>query len=190
LEEIIEAPVKKTETNDRGIRCADHATPSIRKTWHYFANKRRSLGRHSSLAGQSNRVFLIQTSCKKVLFLILPYLVLSLSIYKTSMSIYLIFASIFSLCKRPRFGVVFAAQVSRRVSRDKARVTSCKIQFITVRLEVLTAVLMKTSVFWVQRSITEYKTLSVLLINLILNLELDGIVSFMLRPLHSPTPSS
>jgi hypothetical protein len=23
-----------------GIRCADHATPSIRKSWHYFANKR------------------------------------------------------------------------------------------------------------------------------------------------------
>jgi hypothetical protein len=35
------------------IRCADHATPSIRKSWHYFANKRRSLGRHSSLADQS-----------------------------------------------------------------------------------------------------------------------------------------
>jgi hypothetical protein len=53
LEEIVAAPVKKTETNDRGIRCADHATPSIRKSWHYFANKRRSLGRHSSLADQS-----------------------------------------------------------------------------------------------------------------------------------------
>jgi hypothetical protein len=25
-----------------GIRCADHATPYIRKSWHYFANKRRS----------------------------------------------------------------------------------------------------------------------------------------------------
>jgi hypothetical protein len=34
LEEIVAAPVKKTETNDRGIRCADHATPSIRKSWH------------------------------------------------------------------------------------------------------------------------------------------------------------
>jgi hypothetical protein len=32
-----------------GIRCADHATPSIRKSWHY-ADKRRSLGRYSSLA--------------------------------------------------------------------------------------------------------------------------------------------
>jgi hypothetical protein len=38
------------------IRCADHATPSIRKSWHYFANKRRSLGRHSSLADQSHGV--------------------------------------------------------------------------------------------------------------------------------------
>jgi hypothetical protein len=39
-----------------GIRCADHAIPSIRKSWHYFANKRRSLGRHSSLADQSQGV--------------------------------------------------------------------------------------------------------------------------------------
>jgi hypothetical protein len=35
-----------------GIRCADHATHSIRKSWRYFANKRPSLGRHSSLANQ------------------------------------------------------------------------------------------------------------------------------------------
>jgi hypothetical protein len=27
-------PVKKTELTARGIRCADHATPSIRKSWH------------------------------------------------------------------------------------------------------------------------------------------------------------
>jgi hypothetical protein len=56
LEEIVAAAVKKTETNDRGIRCADHATPSIRKSWHYFAKKRRSFGRHSSLADQSHGV--------------------------------------------------------------------------------------------------------------------------------------
>jgi hypothetical protein len=36
--------------NDRGIRCADHATPSIRKSDTNFADKRRSLGRYSSLA--------------------------------------------------------------------------------------------------------------------------------------------
>jgi hypothetical protein len=27
-------PVKKTELTAKGIRCADHATPSIRKIWH------------------------------------------------------------------------------------------------------------------------------------------------------------
>jgi hypothetical protein len=27
-------PVKKTELTTGGIRCADHATPSIRKSWH------------------------------------------------------------------------------------------------------------------------------------------------------------
>jgi hypothetical protein len=45
LEEIVAAPVKKTENKTGGIRCADHATPSIRKSWHCFAKKRRSLGR-------------------------------------------------------------------------------------------------------------------------------------------------
>jgi hypothetical protein len=30
----VEHPVKKTELTTRGIRCADHATPSIRKCWH------------------------------------------------------------------------------------------------------------------------------------------------------------
>jgi hypothetical protein len=56
------APVKKTETNDQGIRCADHATSSIRKNWHYVANKRRSLGWYSSLAGHNRllgRLFLL-----------------------------------------------------------------------------------------------------------------------------------
>jgi hypothetical protein len=57
MEEIVAPSVKKTEINDRGIRCTDHTTPSIRKSWHYFANKRRSLGRHSSLAAQSHGFF-------------------------------------------------------------------------------------------------------------------------------------
>jgi hypothetical protein len=42
---------------DWGIRCADHATPSICKSWYYFAKKPRSLGRHSSLADQSHGDF-------------------------------------------------------------------------------------------------------------------------------------
>jgi hypothetical protein len=40
-----------------GIRRADHATSSIRKSWHCFANKRLSLGGNSSLADQSHGVF-------------------------------------------------------------------------------------------------------------------------------------
>jgi hypothetical protein len=44
-----------------GIRCADHATPSIRKSWYYFAKKRRSLGRHRSLADQSHGGFFLFT---------------------------------------------------------------------------------------------------------------------------------
>jgi hypothetical protein len=57
LEEIVAAPVKKTENTTGGIRCADHGTSSICKIWYYFAKKRRSLARHSSLADQSHEVF-------------------------------------------------------------------------------------------------------------------------------------
>jgi hypothetical protein len=34
LNEKVAAPVKKTELTTGGIRCAYHATPSIRKSWH------------------------------------------------------------------------------------------------------------------------------------------------------------
>jgi hypothetical protein len=34
LNEKVAAPVKKTELTTGGIRCADHATPSIRKSWY------------------------------------------------------------------------------------------------------------------------------------------------------------
>jgi hypothetical protein len=49
---------RKPRIRPGGIRCADHATPSIRKSWYYFAKKRRSLGRHSPLADQSHGVSL------------------------------------------------------------------------------------------------------------------------------------
>jgi hypothetical protein len=49
---------RKPRLTTGGIHCTDHATPSIRKSWHYFANKRRSLDRHSSLEDQSHEVFL------------------------------------------------------------------------------------------------------------------------------------
>jgi hypothetical protein len=66
LEEIVAAPVKKTENTTGGIRCADHATPSIPNSWYYFAKKRRSLGRHSSLADQSHGVFVVGSSVLEV----------------------------------------------------------------------------------------------------------------------------
>jgi hypothetical protein len=45
LEEKVAALSTKSRLMTMGIRCPDHATPSIRKSWHYFANKRgRSVG--------------------------------------------------------------------------------------------------------------------------------------------------
>jgi hypothetical protein len=52
LKEKVVTPVKKTEITAIGIRRADHATTFIRKknVSTKFAEKRLSLGRHSSLA--------------------------------------------------------------------------------------------------------------------------------------------
>jgi hypothetical protein len=60
LEKYIYVRSRKPRLTTGGIRCADHATPSIRKSWHYFANKRRLLGRHSSLADQSHGVVVVE----------------------------------------------------------------------------------------------------------------------------------
>jgi hypothetical protein len=50
-----DSPSGKSRLTTGGIRCADHATPSFRKSWHYFAKKRLSLDRHSSHADQKPR---------------------------------------------------------------------------------------------------------------------------------------
>jgi hypothetical protein len=63
LEEIVAAPVKKTENTTGGIRCADHATPSIRKSWHYFSNKRRSVGVVRSRIKATEFSFLVLVAC-------------------------------------------------------------------------------------------------------------------------------
>jgi hypothetical protein len=39
LEEIVAAPVQKSGNTALGIRCADHATVSVRKSWHKFSRQ-------------------------------------------------------------------------------------------------------------------------------------------------------
>jgi hypothetical protein len=57
LDRKVAAPVYETENTAVGIRHADHVAPSIRKSWQSLrADKRRSLGRCSSLADSDHGV--------------------------------------------------------------------------------------------------------------------------------------
>jgi hypothetical protein len=57
LDRKVSAPVYKIENTAAGIRHADHVAPSIRKkVGDHLVDKRRSLGRYSSLADSDHGV--------------------------------------------------------------------------------------------------------------------------------------